>query len=96
MAGTDTIQALPDTWVPAANENITAITFQHQGQKDDVLIVRATVGDVMPTDTHGVHYTHGFGERRIAPEDITPGAVGANRVWYRYESGPGAVFSSHS
>ena len=91
-----TIVPLPKgTWVLVTNSDITSLTFQNRG--GGLLLVKATVGAVAPTDLSGaLAYPTQRGELNIPLLDLFPGVAGANRVYAYSGNLTGQIAVSHA
>lgn len=67
----------PDAWTQLTNADVTSITFQVR--KGDVYI-RATTDATAPTETFGILYKQGQGERNVAMSELVS-LAGADRLW---------------
>lgn len=95
MAQDDTLPLAPGAWTLLTDSNVTALRAQMQS--GDVLLLKATVGAVAPTNTLGALKLDPLS---ILPADVTiaslwPGVAGANRVYGMIPSG-GTVSVSHA
>lgn len=93
MAARNTQVTVPRlTWTELTDSDVTAITFQCQG--DDVLIAGTTGAAPAAASRDGVRYDTNEGERNVAMSDLFPG-VSATRVFARSNTGS-VVFVSHA
>lgn len=95
MAQDTTITLAPGVWALLTNSDTTALRAQMQS--GDVLLLKAAVGAVAPTNTLGAIH---LDPMSVLPADVTiaslwPGVAGANRVYGMIPSG-GTVSVSHA
>jgi putative IMPACT (imprinted ancient) family translation regulator len=95
MAQLDTLTAAAATWEAMTNGDATSITFQNQAGIN--MLVKGTTDDTAPTTTAGaIIYPPFMGERNVTITDLFPEPSGVDRLWFRFEAGPGSVMVSHA
>lgn len=89
----ETMTIGPGEWVEITNANITELSFQ---VLDGRVMIRATVGQVQPTEQWGWIYTDLMGQ--IGPLAITAltQESGANRVWAKTTSVQAIIMVDHA
>lgn len=95
MAQLATVSANAATWTQITDADATSITFQNQAGIN--MLLKGTTDATAPTTTDGaIIYPPFMGEKNVTITDLFPEPSGVDRLWVRFEAGPGSVMVSHA